>query len=505
MGIKQSLKKFFKTLNPVPPVGGLEISELMIRYVWIKDGELITASVPLAPDIMEAGKIKDRPSFVSALKNLRSQIPGLKKNDYVILVIPSNNVYLQVFNIPFLASEKLEDAARLNLQMISPIEVKNACTSWQKVGETQIDGGQFELLGACSEAQLVEDYIGVVKEADFRVAAVEFPSLALIRLIARLGESIDFSSPSLVLHISSEGVAVMIMRNNNLYFNHFNSWRILHEEIGKREITLEDFQSILLKEVQRILNFYSTHWGGQLDKLILVSEGLTKELNEFIEKNFNLKILNLSLREFKNISPSWYVSLGAALRGLIPRASDEYISLTAITVKKEYFQTRILSFSSLWRNIAITTVAFVFIIFLGLDSFLLRTESATREQAFKNIPSITTSEIDQLKTSAANFNRLVSLALKAGSQSIDWTPLLEKLSNLAGGTVTLERISFDSTQRKVLISGRAINQSEVINFKDKISKEQNFFEVDFRLSDVKIRPDGAADFNINFKLRTPGL
>lgn len=498
---RSQLKKILKFLNPLPPIGGLEISDSALRFIWIKDGEPITASFRLPPNVLENGKIKDRPNFISALKNLHAQIPQFK-NNYVILVVPPNNVYTQVFNIPSLALEKIEEAARLNLQMISPIDLKNAYAGWQRIGEAQLDGGQLELLAAFSEIQVIEEYIGAIKEADFKVAAVEFPSLALIRLAARLGENIDLYSPHLVLQISNDGMAVMIMRNGNLYFNHFNSWQSLHEEIGRREITLEDFKSVLIKEVQRILNFYSTHWGGQLEKLILISQGLTKELTEIIESNLNLKVFNLTPKEFKNISTSWFVSLGAALRGLIPRSSDDFISLTAVTVQKEYFQTRILNFSSLWRNIALTTAGFIFIIFLVLDSFLWKTERQISEKTFTALPPLTASEVDQLKTSADNFNRLISLALKAGSQTTGWMPLIRELSDLAGDEVTLEHFSLDAGQRKVLIVGRAINETEVINFKNKLLEVKNFSEVDLRLSEVKIRPDGSADFRVNFKLKT---
>lgn len=500
--LKQSLKKFLKNLNPLPPVGGLEISDLALRFIWIKNGELVTANFKLPPNIVESGKIKDRVNFVSALKNLRSQIPQFKKNNYVILIVPPNNVYTQVFNIPFLAGERIEEAARLNLQMISPIDIKTAYSSWQKIGETQVDGGQFELLGAFAEIQAIEDYIGALKEADFKVAAIEFPSLALVRSVARLGENVDITSPYLVLQVSNDGVAIIIMRNGNLYFSHFNSWRSLHEEIGRHEITLDDFKIVLIKEIQRIINFYSTHWGGKLDKLVLASEGLTKELTEIIESNFTLKVSNLTLKEFNNIAPSWFSVLGAALRGLIPRSSDNYVSLTAITVQKEYFRTRVLNFSALWRNIAITTASFLFLIFLLLDSFLWRMESQVKEGAVTAFPTPTVSEIDQLKTSANSFNRLISLAYKASGQTADWLPLLKQISNLAGDKVIIERFSSDSMQKKVLFVGRAINETEVIEFKNKLLKETNFSDVDLRLSEVKIRPDGSANFSVIFKLKS---
>jgi len=500
--IKWTIKNVVRQLNPVPPIGGMEISESAIHFVWIRNGELLTANLRLPPGVIEAGKIKDRANFVSSLKSLRLKTPEFKKNNYVVLILPQNNVYTQVFNIPVLAGEQIEEAAKLNLQMLSPIEIKTAYADWQKVGEAPIDGGQFELLGAFIETRVVEDYISALRESDFKVAAVEFSSLALVRTVASLGENIDLSAPHLILQISAEGVTIIIMRSGSLYFTHFNSWQSLHEEIGKREITLDDFKGILNKELQRIINFYSTHWPGQPDKLILVSESLLAELGVFLESSFKIKVISLALKEYKNIPTSWFPALGAALRGLIPRTSDNFISLMAITVQKEYFQTRILNFTSLWRNIAITTSVFLFMLFVILDGFLLRTEGRMKEQVLTAYPSVTISEIDELKTSANKFNKLVALADKAAKQTTDWTPFLQKISDLAGEKVKIERLSVESTFKKVLVIGLAVNETEVINFKNKLLEEKNFSDVDLRLSEVKIRPDGTADFNVMFNLKT---
>lgn len=502
MNFKFVLNKVLKQLNPLPPIGGLEISDSAIRFILIKNGELVQFDARLTPGIIEEGKIKDRSGLISALKNIRNQINESKKGIYAVLIISPVNVYTQTFSIPFLAEEQIEEAAKLNLQMISPIDIKTAYSSWQKIGETPVNGGRIEILGAFAESELIESYISAVKEAGFNVSAVEFPALSLVRLIAQLGTEINFPEPHIVLQISNEGVAMMIMRNGNLYFNHFYPWRLLHEEIGKRELTFDDFKEYLIKEIQRIINFYSTHFGGSVNKLILVSEGLANELTNVIETNFPLKVFSLTLKEYKGFSPAWHPVLGAALRGLIPRALDNFISLTAVGIQKEYYRSRLLNFTVLWRNIALTIFIFIFIIFLIFDSVLWRTERQVKESVASAIPFQAVPEINQLKAEATEFNRLVSLAYKAKDQLINWSPLINKLKDLAGGRTMFNRLLIDSTQKIVMINGRSVNDTEVINFKNRLLKEENFFDVHLPLAAVSIRPDGSADFNLTFKIKS---
>jgi Tfp pilus assembly PilM family ATPase len=501
MDFKQFLKKVLKQLNPLPPIGGLEISDSAIRFVLIKNSQLIQANIRLTPGIIEAGIIKDRVNLISVLKNIRSQVNQSQKIIYAILIVPPKNVYVQTFNIPFLVEEQIEEAAKLNLQMISPIDVKTAYSGWQKIGETPVDGGRFEILGAFAESKLIEDYISVVKEAGFKVAAVEFPALSLTRLIAQLGAEINISEPHHVLQVSSEGIAIMIMRGGNLYFNHFNSWRAILEEIGKRELTIDDFKEYLIKEVQRIMNFYSTHWGGSVNKLILVSEALTNELIKTIEANFPMKVFSLALKDYKGFSSAWFPVLGAGLRGLIPRSLDNFISLMAVGIQKEYFRSRFFNFVVVWRNIVLTVFVFIFAIVMIFDGVLWRTERRVKESVASAFPFQAITEINQLKTEAINFNNLVSLAYKAKDQTIDWSPLVKKIQNLVGDRISLERFYIDSAQKIAMINGRAANDTEIINFKNNLLKEENFFDINLPLAAVKIRPDGSADFSVTFKLR----
>ena len=175
---KAILHKLLRVLNPAPPVGGLDISNSRIAFIRIKDDRVIQGSTPLLPGTLENGKVKDKNTFLSALKKLHSEIAKKKETVQIILSIPSPNVYTEVFKLPYLSSEKLHEAARLNLQMISPLDVQTAYYDAEPISDVG-EGGQIEFLGAFANQAVIKDYRDLLSAAQFSVVAVEFPALAL--------------------------------------------------------------------------------------------------------------------------------------------------------------------------------------------------------------------------------------------------------------------------------------------------------------------------------------
>src|SRR3989338_4204727 len=159
------LQGVFKHLNPAPPIGGLEISDSALRYVLFENNVPQVAALRLPPGILENGRVKDRANFVAALKNVRGQIPvPSKKRVHVIVSFPPALVYAQAFSLPLVSETNLEEAARLNLQMISPTDPKNTYSDWQRI-EAPNESENIELLGALIENKAADELIAALREA----------------------------------------------------------------------------------------------------------------------------------------------------------------------------------------------------------------------------------------------------------------------------------------------------------------------------------------------------
>ena len=105
--------------------------------------------------------IQDPTLFDQPEENLRAQItPGRNKTISVILNIDDIHVYSQVFNLPAMNLANFEEAAKLNLQMVSPMDFDKAYSDWQIAGESKADGGQTDVLGVFIQASIVNAPFG---------------------------------------------------------------------------------------------------------------------------------------------------------------------------------------------------------------------------------------------------------------------------------------------------------------------------------------------------------
>src|SRR3989344_5290334 len=129
MDFKNTFNNFSRLIFPASRIGGLEITDSIINFYDLSSGSIPLASLRLPPGIVEDGKIKhgQEANFTEALKTIHSQITAdSKKIINIILTLPSNDVYVQSFNVSKAAESNLVEAAELNLRMISPLPLEGA-------------------------------------------------------------------------------------------------------------------------------------------------------------------------------------------------------------------------------------------------------------------------------------------------------------------------------------------------------------------------------------------
>lgn len=509
------LNSLLKYLDPQPSVASLQIAESALRFTLISGASPSFVSLKLPDEIIEEGKIKNKNELKSALIKLHSQIvPRAKKKIYVVLNIPENNVYVQVFNLPLASVENLEEAIKLNLQMISPIDFKSAYYDWQQVGENANGGGQLEILGAFASAKVIDEFVECLAAANFTAVAVEFPSLAISRLACGIQ---DLPPAFLLLHLSAGGLDFAMIKNYNLYFSHFIPWPAIKE----RRIPLNAVREILIKETRNLLNFACNRWQDiKIDTLLLATPTLDEKLSQIIKENFSLSIKKMVLpselkspkgdwflesKQLRVLTSDWFIALGSALRGAMNRLRDIIISLAKTGTEEEFRQQKIITFVNTWRNAVLTCFSAVLIAFLLVDGFLAKTASSLNNQIVNLVDFAGQEEVIGLQKEADSFNAKVSVALQAREQSSAWSPFLTEIKNLAGTDIAIQRIfiqSLEPSNFSVLFSGATSDDRAILVFKDKLSKDSQFSEINFPVSSVSQSADGKLNFNIMFKLKT---
>lgn len=493
-------------LSPAPSVGGLEINDLALRFLRIDEGKLAQASVQLPPGVITEGKIVDREKLVTALKSLHQQLERKpKKVVHSVLVMPASNVFTQSFSMPLVAEKNLAETARLNMQMISPIDIQTAYSGYQVIGETK--PGQLEALASFTNSKDVDDLIAALKEANFDVIAVEFIGLSLTRLINQYSSGMKPDVPYLVVHLSGDGPDIQVIKNGHLYFNYFHSWSAIQAEDGGRKLSSKDVMEFLGAHIKQVLNFYTSRWGGSISNIVIIQNPIGKELSELVRSSFGVDPQLLTIGKYNQLSSLWYCVLGAALRGKISRSKDKDLTLTGVGVDVGYYREAILNFISAWRNVSLLVMGFVAIVLLVADLFLMRASAGVATD-LKSRSLVPLSDIQAIQKDVRAFNQGVEHALKAQEVSQSWAPLFDKiLSNiksLNAQTIKIDRLYIDQNFSALIIA-KASNDSAVINFKNAMAKEANFQDVVLPLSNIKVNSDGTVSFTLQFKISSPKI
>ncbi len=489
--MKFNFKKIFKLLNPVLRIGGLEISDSAIRLAFIDDGKVQQYNQLLSPGIVKDGLIQDDNKFIVALNSLHSQFISLTKPIPVIVSLSSVGIYTQIFNLPLLKGDQLQEAANLNLTMISPIDKKTAYFDWQVVG--QASNGNQEILGAFVESKIIDKFVLALRKSNFLVVAIEFFPLSLVRLIKE-SLSIDASKPYLVLNLNNEGVDFILIRNKNSYFNYFLPWMMVHKKNGGDQVKFDDFKEVMLIELRRVLNFYSSRWGGTVDNLILFNSGSSQEISDWLKKDFGFNIIYL------DIETSWLISRGAALRGLIPRIEDNFISLAKIGTEEEFMRSGIWRFVVIWRNAILSTLSILLLLFIIANLLFIRMNNNLITDLQSGKDPIDLQEVALLENEARDFNFLLDKILLAQQKFNPQSSILKKIYNFRSD-ILINQLNFNSQSRTISLVGSANSESTIISFKNFLAKDSSFEDVSLPLSAITPSPEGRSDFSATFKVK----
>ncbi|PIU99251.1 hypothetical protein COS59_00730 [Candidatus Wolfebacteria bacterium CG03_land_8_20_14_0_80_36_15] len=490
--------KILKLLNPQPPIAGLEISDLSLRYFIVKAGQPKIYSVKLEPGVVVEGKLQNKEAFLKALLNLRAQITKKTKQKlFVILNISASNVYSQIFDLPKVAEDNLEEAVQLNLQMISPINISEAYYDCQKVGESK-EKNKIEIAGAFIYRNIIDDFSEMFLKANFVIVAVEFVPLAITRLVKELALNFDKQASYILFHISSDGLNFLIIRNDNLYFNYFTSWRSLKGE--KRYISPEEFRTVVIDETKKILSFYNRNWADPIRSFLIFAQGLSAEIKEITTKDLSLEVQEVAFKKFSKLEYVWFPVLGSSLRGLIDRSEDNIISLASTGTEEEFKRQLFITFVHLWQKIVFSFLAFIIATISAADIFLFaRVNMLQQNKAL--ITTYNQEELNRLQTQAKEFNKNLVLLKKARSEAPSWSSLFLKIKTIAAqDNIEILKLVIESDQKTIGINARATDEKKAAGFKQRLINEVQFKEVSMPLSNIQPVSENLINFYISFKL-----
>lgn len=493
------VKKFLGFLRALPLVGGMEISDSVVRFAYFDGDQWQIASLRLPPGIIVKGEVRDYPSFVDALKGLKSQIALLvhRRHDITLIVsLSSVNIYTQVFSLPMIEGENLEKAIQLNVQMASSAEQAEKYSGWQLAGEDP-HSVRLEILSAFIDRALIDAMVRALREAGFLIAAVESRALSLTRLLRERGAGFDPEKPGIVIHVDSAGLEFLVVRRGQLYFQYFHLWDEVRGE--ERSITSQVFEATIVRNFHQVLNFYNAHWQEPVVDVFLSTSAMADDILRIVNENFSVKVHPLLVREDMAQGPEWFIAMGAGLRGLIPRRADQNLSLLGIGAQDEFRREQILRFTRFWRILMPVPLLLLVGVFVATNIFLTRTYGELEAKHGSVLRDEQSKQIRDLQIQIQSFNRSVALIEGVlGNRNVQ-TPLFQRIASVFSDYgIALKRYSFQAASVPIGLSGSAASEDQILKLKRALDLDPTFnSSVNLNLSDIVADGQG---FSFSFTL-----
>lgn len=495
--ISDKIVPLLERLSSKPVVGGLHVTNAGVQYVRLGKKIPETFAFRFPPGVIQDGKIQNVEQFTSVLRELHRSIAPDKSNETieVTVALPAGSVFTQSFEIPNIDEEKIEESARLNLQIISPLPAKNAYMSWEML---RTDPEHFEMLGAFIEKTTLDALRGALIAEHFHPVAFEFPALSLTRLLAQSG---SFAKETvLLLQVTSDGIDLSVVRGGKLYFDYLRSWSSIQGDA--KQISRDAFDSIVAEEVRKVVNFSLSRFKESIASAVLVAPGFEKEVTEVLEERLRLPSAPLSLVP-RELSPVWYVAWGAAFRESLETGKEKFINLNYETSADLFFEEHVIGFVNLWRNVFSLVFGFFLIVF-AVAAFYLAGQYRSLEERLV----ISKNQIDQnlytdLVAQADSFNQTVAALEKEPRSVAVWHAFFTRLNTAAGKhDIVLQRVDASSLAAPIRVAASAPDNAKTLEFKKALAADPAFFGVDLPLASIKEAPDGSVSFFVNFSVNS---
>ena len=504
MNLSGILNKILTFLRVRSAIGGLEVSDTALHYTAFRDGVWRTASLRLPQGLIVGGEIANFDEFTEALRALRAQILGPRDHRThlnVVVSLSSINIYTQVFSLPMIEGENLKKAIQLNIQMVSPNAASETYSGWQLVGQDQ-SSVRLEILSAFINRGVVDGIRRALVAAGFAPYSIESRALSLSRLVRELGAGVDRSRSYLLVNLDPSGLEFIVVRRGQLYFQYFTAWKDI---TGPNEsMTADEFRAVVVRSLNQVLNFYSSHWSDALAGIFVAATALADEIQAATKSATAVPVTPLVLRASADLTPDWFVSLGSGLRGLIPRWEDRDISLLGVSAQDEFRRHQIMDFGRFWRLVIPSSLIVLVAAFIGSNVILSRTrDSLDGQLRASNLGSNQSKQINDIRNRVKDFNRSVDFitAIRAiGNPQIDLANRIFGIMVQNG--VILDRFIFRSPREPITIHARAAGQDQVIKFQKILDGDQELRGVDVPLSGI-VQAPGGVTFSVNFTMAPP--
>jgi len=313
----------------------------------------------LPPGTIVDGDVKDKDPIINIIKNLVSNLDIKTKN--VAISVSGHSVIVKNISMPVMTEKELEETIKLEAEQHIPFEIDDVNIDFQILGEPSEDKNQMDVLLVAAKKDIINDYIGVIKEAGLDIVVMDVDPFALgnmfeINYPDNEGEVIalvDIGASILNMNILKNGISVFtraisiggdkitaeIQKRKDVSYEEAETLKLGGQvkeiEYSEIEDIVTEVSLSLVIEIQRSMDFFWATFADESINKLYLSGGCSKsiELKRLIEDRITdipLEVANpfagidYSEKAFDSeyleyIAPLMAVGVGLALR----RAGDK--------------------------------------------------------------------------------------------------------------------------------------------------------------------------------------
>ena len=472
------------------PIAGLEISDSCLRLALLlkeEKGELRAKSSeeealeikalgekPLKGGIIGGGEIKKKEDFIAALNELLKDIkPRIR---YAVVSIPADNVYARLYSFPKTVSgEKLEETMKLTVGFQLPVKVEDTYLDWEK---TSAETRRNEVFLATIRKPIIDNYLEALAAVGLRTVAIEFHPMSVAR-------AADISPGKTVLALISgkENITVSVIENKTVRFN---------RTIPANRTNAASFA----EEIRKVVDFYESENKTSISEIVSIGETSASD-----DRILPAKIMKLfsGHPKISKDSGKWLIAVGAAWRGLLPRAEDALVSLMPIGTEEAYENQKALAFAEFLSAIVIGLSAFFAVVFVGVWILMTSVQQSFngRLQSLISLPLPT--DAPEIESRARNLNETVGKASNILGTIFTWSGLLEELKSRTIPGIAINSVSLPAPDATMNLTGIAQNRPQLNSFKKSLEESSLLTEVALPLANLEMKE--SIPFLISFRLR----
>ncbi|WP_059051558.1 type IV pilus biogenesis protein PilM [Paenibacillus senegalimassiliensis] len=318
---------------------GLYITDTLIKLVKLKsNNNSLTiqhcSELPLEEGIVSKGTIYQAEELAAQIERLA--VNSGTKGEKVHLSVPIGKSILRRLTLPAARDEEMRKQVDVEIHSWQFLPFEDFLFDYIALGPPYIPeagqdaqrkrkGKEQDVLVFVTSGEIVQQHVGVVKQAGLLPASVELAPLALQRMLYNMDQyGLHGLSPLYaILHVEADEVNLSIFAEGVPVFMRSIQTNHAEAELEMEKYYLNHTTQMFAAEIIRMINYYVYSVSEQQENVstIYLAGDLRKVqmVAEFLEKSFKGKIeqlpLQLLIQQAEDTPYDYIVPIGLAMKG----------------------------------------------------------------------------------------------------------------------------------------------------------------------------------------------